>query len=93
VNATNAPYRAVQYSGAFTMYLLFQPTNGNFVPLANVGWNWSGSAALNQVATNGNYWSLTGSNHSPNSIVRFNTTGYPQWSDNVTAHKPLTNTP
>ena len=89
VNATNAPYRAVSYSAAFTMYLLFQPTNGSFVPIAKVDWNWIGSAALNQVATNGNYWSLTGSSHSPNARVKYNATGYPQWSDNVTAHKQL----
>ena len=92
MNSTNAPYRILHDAASFTTYLLFQPTNGNFVPLAKVDWNWSASAALNQVATNGNCWSLTDSYHSPNTKVLNNTTGYPQWDDNVIWHDTLTNT-
>ena len=39
VNATNAPYKTVTAADSFTMWLMFQPTNGQWVPLRTVSWS------------------------------------------------------
>ena len=81
-NATNAPYKTVSDSSAFTMWLMFQPAGGNWVPLASLDWSWSGTATLTNVPTSGNYWNLT-SSHPPSRSYGYSTVVYPRWTNNI----------
>ena len=82
-NATNAPYKTVSYSSAFTTWLMFQPYGGNLVPLVSLDWSWSGTATLTNVSSVGNYWILTSSN-GPSHSYGSSTVTYPRWTNNIT---------
>ena len=41
-NSTNSVWKTVSTSDNFTMWLMFQPTNGQWVPLRSVTWTWGG---------------------------------------------------
>jgi hypothetical protein len=42
----NSPYDSYTRADTFTMFLMFQPTGGIFVPIRLVNWSWSGAASL-----------------------------------------------
>jgi hypothetical protein len=86
VNSPDAPYKTVKTADSFTMWLMFQPSGGQPVPLRTVSWSWSGTAVLtNTPDTNGNYWVLTSSTNTPSPTDSDSTT-HPEWTDNVTNH-------
>jgi hypothetical protein len=88
VNATNAPFKTVSDSSAFTMWLMFQPQGGEWVPLVSLDWSWSGTATLTNVPTGGNYWNLTVSN-GPSHSFGSSTLAYPRWTNNITNYAQL----
>jgi hypothetical protein len=65
-------------SDQFTMWLMFQPTGGQWVPLRAVNWAWGGCI------TNSPYgWGLQYGTNTINP-ADFSTTTYPEWQSNVT---------
>ena len=61
-NATNAAYKTVSDSSDFTIWLMFQPRGGDWVPLVSLDWSWGGTATLTNVPTSSSYWTLTSPN-------------------------------
>jgi hypothetical protein len=88
-NSTNSVWKTVSTSDNFTMWLMFKPAGGQWVPLRSVTWTWAGTAILNAVPTNGNYWSLTGSSNGNATPNDSDSTTYPQWNDNITNHTTI----
>ena len=82
-NSTNSVWKTVSTSDNFTMWLMFKPAGGQRVPLRSITWTWAGTAILNAVPTNGNYWSLTGSSNGNVTPNDSDSTTYPQWNDNI----------
>jgi hypothetical protein len=75
---TDIPYETgASISQNSTMWLMFKPDGGHYVPLRSVNWYFSGSA------TNpGTGWILTGSNWSTNPPDVDTGTNYPTWTNN-----------
>ena len=86
-NASNSVWKTVIISDKFTTWLMFKPSGGGWVPLENISWNWGGTATLNAVPINGNYWSLT----APTNGVSTNSDSfaYPTWSSNIQDHTAI----
>jgi hypothetical protein len=75
-----SPFVRYEVSDNFTMYMMFEPLDGIWVPLRAVNWYWHG------IATNGpSGWQLASSpnDHSINPPDYDNQT-YPVWNNNVT---------
>lgn len=70
---------AASVSQSSEMWLMFQPANGNWVPLQTVNWSWSGAAT-----NSGTGWVLTSTNWSANPTGVDAGTTYPVWTNNVT---------
>jgi hypothetical protein len=88
-NSTNSVWKTVSTSDNFTMWLMFKPAGGQWVPLKGVTWTWAGTAILNAIPTNGNYWSLTGSSNGNATPTNSDSTTYPQWNDNIVNHTTI----
>ena len=69
-------YKGISRDDSFGDWLMFQPSDGQWVPLRRVDWSWEGSAALSSGT-----WSLTSSNHTIGAVV--DTTQYPWWTNNI----------
>lgn len=85
-NTINGPFcdnKHLTDSRAFEMYLEFQPTtNGNWVPLRKVLWNYSGEAVL--INTNCAITSWVGTNLSNNTNpADVSADTYPRWTNNI----------
>jgi hypothetical protein len=74
-------YQAVSYSDHFSMWLMFQPQGGQWVPLRVVNWNWNGIGTL----SNG-VWNLTSSSNAVNPTDSDSTT-HPTWTTNIADFK------
>jgi hypothetical protein len=71
-------YQYASVSDSFTIWLLYKPTGGQWVPLRQMDWHWSATATLN-----GTNWSLINpSQPIPNSD--YEATDYPKWTNNIT---------
>ena len=66
-------------SNSFKMWLMFKPTDGQWVPLRTVNWNCSGSVSLS-----GGNWVLNSRSWSTNPPDADSGIAYPQWNSNVT---------
>jgi hypothetical protein len=69
-------YKSASVSDSFTMFLLFRPAGGEWVPLRQVDWSWG--AAANLV---GATWVLTSTNNAVNPADS-DSTAHPEWTDN-----------
>jgi hypothetical protein len=67
-------------SATFKMWLMFQPTNGNWVPLWDATWNCSGTAIGHGLVPD--QWALSGTNISILSRGDAGT-NYPSWTNNI----------
>lgn len=76
----SSEFQSISDSDSFTMWLMFQPIDGQWVPLRKVNWSWSATAALS-----GTNWVLTNATNTANPLD-IDSTDYPQWSDNATNH-------
>ncbi|HTR43386.1 MAG TPA: hypothetical protein VMH87_17375, partial [Pseudomonadales bacterium] len=77
---------AASFSQKSEMWLMFQPANGQWVPLRKVSWNAAGAA------TNaGAGWILTGSSWSTNPPDADTGTAFPTWTNNISDIQLLTN--
>jgi hypothetical protein len=74
---TDPTDQAISVSDSFTMWLMFKPTNGQWVPLKKTDWGWGGSGILS-----GTNWILINSNNIPNPPC-VNTSLHPQWTNNL----------
>lgn len=71
-------YNCIIASDKFTMWLMFKPTDGRWVPLRMVNWHWNGTASLS-----GTNWVLTSSSWSTNPPDADAGATFPQWNSNV----------
>lgn len=71
-----AGFDQVSYSEDFTMWLMFMPDGGQWVPLRKVNWHWDGAGSL------GTNWVLT-SSHDPGNPSDTNSFDHPQWDWNA----------
>ena len=86
LNLTSAYYTSESVSDAYSMFLMWQPTLANAipVPLGYVDWAWTGLATFIW-----NSWVLTNAPEAGFSVTQPTTT-YPQWSQVFTTAKGLT---
>ncbi len=61
-----------------TMWLMFEPSGGQFVPLRKVSWNWGANALLE-----GGGWTLISESNGANPSDSDTGTTYPTWTDNA----------
>jgi hypothetical protein len=66
------------YSATYTMWLLYQPSNGSWVPLRKITWNWAGSASWD-----GNIWNKGSDCSNPDPGNGVETIDFPQWQSNI----------
>ena len=69
---------AASFSQKAEMWLMFQPANGQMVPLREVDWNCSGS-----ITNNGSSWELISASWSTNPPDADTGTSYPTWTNNI----------
>jgi hypothetical protein len=72
----------VHRDDSMTMWLMFKPDGGQWVPLHKVSWRWSGAGQLSDSG-----WSST-ANPPPSTSNNEETMFHPQWTTNVTAFFP-----
>ncbi len=66
---------AVTVDWSFTMYLMFKPTGGIYVPIRKIGWGWNAAATRNVT-----WGSPTGAPYVDANDT--DATNHPQWTDN-----------
>ena len=85
---SNTNYIAASITFSATMWLMFQPANGQWIPLRTVSWNCYGAAT--NLSTG---WVLTSANWSTNPPDAAAGAFYPRWFNNVTNEDNIWNPP